>query len=314
MRSLSLNLCLCTADLKFHTEQAVQRIENLWLECHPNEIRSRCEPISFEGRVHGIADSTIVWRPAIDRTALDRFETGISEAEFTKFEILRVCVRPLKFFYHRLIYLRYRVAKATYRPYDLSTRPSSDGVFDYRAEAEPTNFNVSGKNEHRSTIAVLYNAVTVLSVRSQVLLPTEERYFLAYEQLAGFSETSFRVWQRDWKSTGRSIVPPFLFRRNSLNLVTIHRRFIFREWPKEARKMPLFAYPREPCDFYLTTDERIRWVEEKGFVLPLPYARQFCSSFYSLSFRPFDFILDPNYPLKSFRSSYTFVYVEFQTT
>lgn len=196
MRSLSLNLCLCTADLKFHTEQAVQRIENLWLECHPNEIRSRCEPISFEGRVHGIADSTIVWRPAIDRTALDRFETGISEAEFTKFEILRVCVRPLKFFYHRLIYLRYRVAKATYRPYDLSTRPSSDGVFDYRAEAEPTNFNVSEKNEHRSTIAVLYNAVTVLSVRSQVLLPTEERYFLAYEQLAGFSETSFRVWQR----------------------------------------------------------------------------------------------------------------------
>lgn len=48
--------------------------------------------------------------------------------------------------------------------------------------------------------------------------------------------------------------------------------------------------------------------------LPLPYARQFCGSLYSLSFRSFDFILDPNYPLKSFRSSYTFVYVEFQTT
>lgn len=82
----------------------------------------------------------------------------------------------------------------------------------------------------------------------------------------------------------------------------------------EARKMLLFTYPRESCDFYLTTDERICWVEEKRFVLPLPYARQFCGSFYSLSFRSFDFILDPNYPLKPFRSSYTFVYVEFQTT
>lgn len=118
---------------------------------------------------------------------------------------------------------------------------------------------------------MLYNAVTVLGIRSQVLLPTEEHYFLVYEQLAGFSETSFRVWQRDWKSSRSSILPPFPFRRSSLNLVTIHRRFIFREWPKEARKMLLFTYPRQPCDFYLTTDGRIWWVEEKRFFLPLPF-------------------------------------------
>lgn len=91
---MSLNLCLCTADLKFHTERAARRIENLRSECRPNEIRGRYEPISFERRVHGD-------RSVIDRMALDRFETAFSEAEFTKFEILRVskCSRSVTRFY-----------------------------------------------------------------------------------------------------------------------------------------------------------------------------------------------------------------------
>lgn len=120
----------------------------------------------------------------------------------------------------------------------------------------------------------------------------EKYYFLVYEAAgriledSGFS--SFRVWQRNWKSRDPFRSTPFRFR--SLNLVTILWRFTFR---KRSQRNAIFrVYIWEVVrflSFRQMEEVRESRKKKKKFFLPLPCVRYICRflSFFFFSFISF---------------------------